>query len=70
MLAGDLPRMRRLGIDYVVIGPWEAGQADEKHFTLGAVFNDADVFEVVVQKTFDGREWKLLKLLPPGGAGQ
>ena len=60
MLAGDVPRMRRLGIDYVVIGPWEFGQATEKQFTIGTVFDDPDVFEVVLDETFDGRDWKLL----------
>ncbi len=68
MLAGDVPRMRRLGIDYVVIGPWEIGQASDKHFTLGTVFDDRDMFDIVLAESFDGRDWKLLRLRPRGSS--
>jgi hypothetical protein len=64
MLAGDVPRMRRLGIEYVVIGPWEQGQATEKGFPIGTVFDDPDVFDVILRENFDGRDWKLLQLKP------
>ncbi len=63
MLAGDTERMHSLGVDYVVLGPWEEAQAAEKQYELGSVFDDSDRFEVVLDKTIDGRRWRLLKLL-------
>ena len=62
MLAGDVDRMRRLGIGYAVLGPWEDGQAADQHFKIGAVFGDRSVFDLVLEETFDGRTWQLLKL--------
>jgi hypothetical protein len=62
MLAGDVDRMRRLGVGYVVLGPWEESQARENHFTLGAVFQDRGRFDLVLQEFFSGRTWQLLKL--------
>ena len=70
MLAGDVARMRSLGIDYAVISPWELGQANEKQFTIGAVFDDPDVFEPVLDETINGQRWRLLELLPPSDARQ
>jgi hypothetical protein len=62
MLAGDVDRMRRLGVGYVVIGPWEYGQAADQHFKIGAVFNDRSKFSLVLEETFDGNTWQLLRL--------
>jgi hypothetical protein len=62
MLSGDVRRMRELGVDYVVIGPWETALAAEKKFELGDVFSDPRRFAVVIDRTIDGREWQLLKL--------
>jgi hypothetical protein len=70
MLAGDVGRMRRLGVDYVVIGPWEYGQATEKQFTIGSVFDDPDVFKPVLDEMINGQRWRLLELLPPSRARQ
>jgi len=62
MLAGDVDRMRRLGVGYVVLGPWEDGQAADQHFKIGTAFADRKLFDLVLQETFDGRTWQLLKL--------
>ena len=64
MLAGDVARMRRLGIDYVVLGPWEEAQAADKKFELADVFGDRGRFEVVLEETIDGRTWQLLRRGP------
>jgi hypothetical protein len=61
MLAGDVPRMRRLGVDYVVLGPWESALAEEKRFKIGRVFEDPRHFDVVFDETYEGREWRLLR---------
>jgi hypothetical protein len=53
--------MRRLGIDYVVLGPWEEGQAADKKFELSDSFGDGRDFEVVLEETIDGRTWQLLR---------
>lgn len=64
MYAGDVGLMRALGVDYVVIGPWERGFAASEGFELPQVFEDPEVFEEVFSRTVDGREWRLLELEP------
>lgn len=61
MLAGDIARMRRLGIDYVVLGPWEQSRAEEKGYSLEAL-RDPSRFALILRSSFDGREWVLLRL--------
>jgi hypothetical protein len=61
MLSGDVARMRRLGVDYVVMGPWEESFAREKGFQLAEAFGDRRRFEVVLDEIFDGRRWLLLR---------
>ena len=65
MLSGDVTKMRELGVDYAVIGPWEYGQAAERRFTIGAVFDDPAVFRPVIDETFGTQRWRLLELREP-----
>lgn len=71
MYAGDVGLMRELGIDYVVLGPWERGFAEARDFRLGGVFADEEIFEEVFSRMVDGREWRLVELDPatPGSSG-
>jgi hypothetical protein len=62
MFRGDVSLMRRLGIDYVVIGPWEEGLASNGGFELPEAFTDPGVFRVVLDRNLDGRRWRLLEL--------
>jgi hypothetical protein len=67
MYSGDVALMRRLGIDYVVVGAWERGLASSQKFTLANVFDDPSVFRPVLSEDVDGQQWKLLRLLPEAG---
>lgn len=62
MYAGNVELMRSLGVDYVVIGPWERGLAADKRFELAPVFDDRAVFEEVYRATPGGQDWRVLRL--------
>lgn len=64
MYSGDVGLMRALGVDHVVLGPWERGFAESHGFALDEVFHDPDVFREVLRETISGREWELLRLRP------
>ena len=62
MLTGNTDLMQKLGVDYVVLGPWEEGLAAEKTFQLSDVFGDRRRFDLVLRRNIEGREWQLLRL--------
>src|SRR5207244_1595597 len=64
MYRGDVGLMRELGVDYVVVGPWERAFAADNHFLLSPVFDDASVFATMHDVDPEGRDWRILRLLP------
>lgn len=65
MYGGDVGLMRALGIDYVVIGPWERDFTRGAGVTISPAFDDPDVFRVAHAATLGGQEWRVLRLRRP-----
>lgn len=62
MYGGDVVLMRRLGIDYVVLGPWERGLLRDRDVDPPPELADRRIFEPVYADDIGGQTWEVLRL--------
>jgi hypothetical protein len=63
MYTGDAELVRRSGIDYVVLGPYERRWASDEDIEISAVFEDRDLFRPVLERRLDGEDWELVAVV-------
>lgn len=65
MYQGNYSLMRRYGVDYLCIGPYERAFARDNHFTINyTAFEDGSRFELAYDEVLGGERWRIYRILP------
>ena len=66
MYEGNYSLLQEYGVDYVCIGPYERGFANENGFELNAQpFEDEDRFELIYDEVLNGWQWRIYRVITP-----
>ena len=66
MYEGNYSLLQEYGVDYVCIGPYERGFAQENRFELNEPsFEDEKRFELIYDETLTGSQWRIFRVITP-----